>query len=916
VYAIDNAGNSGEYTSEWNFTTALTDYMLYDDFGGTWHDANKSVLDLDDDNMCWAAAAANVLAWTGWGLVDGMTTSDQMFAYFQDHWTDLGGASEFGWEWWFNGTDPSQGWADWSQVNVPGGGFWPDEDFDSYCVAKNVTSDAIAVIGQAIRNGDGVTTGISADGWLGGDHAITVWGYSYGSSQTDYQGLWVTDSDDLGSLKYYDVVLNDNRWTLQGYTIFDLASWYIRDVSSLSPNTETVDTTPPSPNPSTWVKAPYATGPTSIRMTATTANDDLHGVEYYFDCTAGGGHDSGWQSSASYEDKDLSPNTSYTYRVKTRDTSPNVNESSLSEAASVSTTGIQFMAAAPLQFVKSQQWLPLVLIYRDYPDGYLPNLNYATVKIGPAGNQKTVDLYSIAGANLNIGGVSGHSIEFSDGASDYYEICNDADWWYTLGYIRQSDYMDPQYWTNEDASHGTATLPVEVVYAWKMYDLSITDTLTSATTEVELVAGLPSWTGSGYGWYAGDTHFHSDLTSSMDWDAFEHFGQWVGEYGTPLAIADVLLRSSGLDWTIVTDHSYELDGSNDDPNGPEPDYYRDLDNALDYQHASTPYSWEQLKDNPPSFDVMFLMGEELSVRSPHDSEQLLPFTAQQHVLAFGFGENASVIAAPGFGLGMRDMSEVMWDVRNSDGVDDLSVFTYGAHPSLSDPWHAEPWQSGDVEVARSFTNSNDGSPLFRGFEFWNGSDDSGRESSLLLWETILDLLMNQGQGTDTVFSWYLAGGSDSHLSKGFTGGDVRTVVCAPNPSQNSVLESLYEGRSIITDGPWFGMGVDMNGDGDFMDFGTDVMLGESRVITDPAKGKLLFDWPDQATTAWGNPSVIKLYHYNDEGDPNDLDHNGNPDDPILIYGKTWDAYADWQAHQSDYGDEVAPLVVGIRPAVG
>ena len=60
-------------------------------------------------------------------------------------------------------------------------------------------------------------------------------------------------------------------------------------------------------------------------MTATTATD-VSGVEYFFDCTAGGGNDSGWQDSASYTDTGLSSNTSYTYTVKARDKSYDNNQ--------------------------------------------------------------------------------------------------------------------------------------------------------------------------------------------------------------------------------------------------------------------------------------------------------------------------------------------------------------------------------------------------------------------------------------------------------------------------------------------------------------------------------------------------------------------------------------------------------------
>lgn len=96
------------------------------------------------------------------------------------------------------------------------------------------------------------------------------------------------------------------------------------------------DNDPPSPNPMTWATVPYATGSTSIAMVATTASD-VSGVEYYFTCTAGGGHDSGWQNSPTYEDTGLTPETSYTYTVKARDKSNNQNETAVSTTESATT---------------------------------------------------------------------------------------------------------------------------------------------------------------------------------------------------------------------------------------------------------------------------------------------------------------------------------------------------------------------------------------------------------------------------------------------------------------------------------------------------------------------------------------------------------------------------------------------------
>jgi hypothetical protein len=84
------------------------------------------------------------------------------------------------------------------------------------------------------------------------------------------------------------------------------------------------DTDIPTPNPMSWASAPHPTGRGSISMTATAALD-RSGVEYYFACTSGSGHDSGWQNSPVFEDTGLDPNTIYTYSVIVRDKSYNLN---------------------------------------------------------------------------------------------------------------------------------------------------------------------------------------------------------------------------------------------------------------------------------------------------------------------------------------------------------------------------------------------------------------------------------------------------------------------------------------------------------------------------------------------------------------------------------------------------------------
>lgn len=97
------------------------------------------------------------------------------------------------------------------------------------------------------------------------------------------------------------------------------------------------DITAPTPNPMTFATAPYATGTSSIAMVASMATDDNTDVEYYFTCTSGGGHNSGWQTNTTYIDTGLLPETNYTYTVKARDKSTAHNETIASDPAAATT---------------------------------------------------------------------------------------------------------------------------------------------------------------------------------------------------------------------------------------------------------------------------------------------------------------------------------------------------------------------------------------------------------------------------------------------------------------------------------------------------------------------------------------------------------------------------------------------------
>jgi hypothetical protein len=102
--------------------------------------------------------------------------------------------------------------------------------------------------------------------------------------------------------------------------------------------TPVADTNAPMPNPMTWVVEPNAISDTQITMTATTATEaGSPPVEYFFTNLYDTGHNSGWQSSATFTDSGLVPDTNYGYTVKARDSAPVPNETAASVAKSART---------------------------------------------------------------------------------------------------------------------------------------------------------------------------------------------------------------------------------------------------------------------------------------------------------------------------------------------------------------------------------------------------------------------------------------------------------------------------------------------------------------------------------------------------------------------------------------------------
>lgn len=148
-----------------------------------------------------------------------------------------------------------------------------------------------------------------------------------------------TDSDQDGMPDSWETANGLNFNDAADRNGYDLDAEYTNlevYLNSLIPvGTYTEDTAAPTPNPMTWQSPPQPAGTTQITMTATTAID-ASGVEYYFACTYGGGHDSGWQSSPTYTDTGLTVGVTYGYQAKARDLSTYHNETGWSIEQSAS----------------------------------------------------------------------------------------------------------------------------------------------------------------------------------------------------------------------------------------------------------------------------------------------------------------------------------------------------------------------------------------------------------------------------------------------------------------------------------------------------------------------------------------------------------------------------------------------------
>ncbi len=237
-----------------------------DDYGVSFLDAEKNS-GSTDNNFCWAAPAANILAWTGWDATFN-GDEDAIFANFQANWTGLYGSwTRFGLEWWFTGgVDPADpAWvalqAMGSDIYTGGGGYYSEAEYNAnvriwedLSVNPDVTHTD-AELRSFIDNGYATELGlyysvctIGGGCATAGAHAVTLFGYQYDTLDQNYLGIWISDSDNdeyntlsptPNTLNLYELDFRHN-WGWYLPSTFDPSDpqreWWIGTMSGLLPN--------------------------------------------------------------------------------------------------------------------------------------------------------------------------------------------------------------------------------------------------------------------------------------------------------------------------------------------------------------------------------------------------------------------------------------------------------------------------------------------------------------------------------------------------------------------------------------------------------------------------------------------------------------------------------------------------------
>ncbi|MDO5463473.1 MAG: hypothetical protein Q4F40_00925 [Akkermansia sp.] len=199
-----------------------------------WYDINKTLVNVNDDELCFAAAATNLITWWQNQLPvtpAGVPQSNEAIwaRYLAGSNKDAAGDVAAAVQWWLTGVyiptnnteylRSSYGVGASSQLTAFEGYYYKDyifplahayasrysnydtalrnaytDEFRAFMHFRAVSEDVSSNILCAIQKGMGVAVGLAAD-TANLAHAITLWGVDYSETE-GITALWLTDSDD------------------------------------------------------------------------------------------------------------------------------------------------------------------------------------------------------------------------------------------------------------------------------------------------------------------------------------------------------------------------------------------------------------------------------------------------------------------------------------------------------------------------------------------------------------------------------------------------------------------------------------------------------------------------------------------------------------------------------------------------
>lgn len=199
---------------DWHTATGWVDNNKHYD----WVNGHPTGGNDGDNELCWAASASNLVTW--WqnqnpeaaAAAGAPTEAEDVWQVFKDSYTDAGGFTNAGVQWWFFGDIPSAppqkpgaaaaGYYS-SLVDpwVPGHlGYFMGYEDPRYYNDEDALQALSLNIKDMVQAGWGIGLHIShfseTSDILGGGHAITLWGLDYDEESGYLTKLYVTDSDD------------------------------------------------------------------------------------------------------------------------------------------------------------------------------------------------------------------------------------------------------------------------------------------------------------------------------------------------------------------------------------------------------------------------------------------------------------------------------------------------------------------------------------------------------------------------------------------------------------------------------------------------------------------------------------------------------------------------------------------------